>query len=72
MKRTSFFVLGVIAGSVWSWVVLLLWGALNLSAGDSLFDRNPEILRLFISFWGSLCIVGGGMGLWLGGRTCQQ
>jgi hypothetical protein len=58
MKRALFTVLGILAGSALAWGCLLSWAALNLDPRDSLFDRDPQAMNLFLGAWLVLAIVG--------------
>mgnify|MGYP001099211567 CR=1 FL=1 len=63
MKRVLFVVLGVLAGSALAWGCLLLWAALNLDPRDSLFDREPHAMQLFLGAWLALAAIGAVIGL---------
>ncbi|MFT3856570.1 MAG: hypothetical protein QM742_03325 [Aquabacterium sp.] len=63
MKRSLFTILGVLSGSVLAWGGLLAWAALNLDPQDSLFDRNPLALNLFLGAWLALVVLGAVIGL---------
>lgn len=63
MKRVLFTLLGVLAGSALAWACLLSWAALNLSPTDSLFDRDPQTLDLFLAGWLVLAMLGAVIGL---------
>jgi len=62
-KRVIFTILGVLAGSVLAWGGLLAWASLNLHEQDSLFDRDPQALHLFLSAWLAFAVVGAVIGL---------
>jgi hypothetical protein len=68
MKRILFTVLGILAGSALAWVCLLSWAALNLDPRDSLFDRDPQALQLFLSAWLASAALGAVIGLKASGR----
>lgn len=63
MKRALFTILGVLAGSVLAWGGLLAWASLNLHEQDSLFDRDPQALNLFLVAWLALVVLGTVIGL---------
>lgn len=63
MRRFTFVVLGLLAGSVLAWACLLSWAAFSLPPQDSLFDRDPEALNLFLSAWLALAVLGAAVGL---------
>jgi len=63
MKRALFTILGVLAGSVLAWGGLLVWASLNLHEQDSLFDRDPQALNLFLCAWFALVVLGAVLGL---------
>lgn len=63
MKRVLFTVLGTLAGSALAWGCLLSWAALNLDPRDSLFDRDPQALYLFLGSWIVLAGLGAVIGL---------
>jgi hypothetical protein len=69
MKRALFTVLGVLAGSALAWACLLSWAALNLDPRDSLFDRDPQAMHLFLSAWLALAALGAVIGLKASGKT---
>lgn len=63
MKRVLFTLLGILAGSALAWGCLLSWAALNLDPRDSLFDRDPLALQLFLSAWLASAVLGAALGL---------
>jgi hypothetical protein len=63
MKRVLFTVLGILAGSALAWGCLLSWAALNLDPRDSLFDRDPQALYVFLGLWIVLAGLGAVIGL---------
>lgn len=58
MKRVLFTILGMLAGSALAWAGLLSWAAFSLNLQDSLFDRDPQALNLFLSVWVTLAVMG--------------
>jgi hypothetical protein len=62
MKRVFFTILGGLAGSVLAWAGLLSWAAFSLNPQDSLFDRDPQALNLFLSAWITLAVMGAVVG----------
>lgn len=68
MKRVLFTALGVLAGSALAWVCLLSWAALNLGPRDSLFDRDPQALQLFLGAWLASAVLGAVIGLRASGK----
>lgn len=58
MKRVLFTVLGILAGSALAWGCLLSWAALNLDPRDSLFDRDPQALQIFLGAWLASAVLG--------------
>lgn len=63
MRRVVFTVLGILAGSALAWGCLLSWAALNLDPRDSLFDRDPQALQLFLGAWLASAVLGAALGL---------
>lgn len=68
MKRVLFTVLGILAGSALAWGCLLSWAALNLDPRDSLFDRDPQSLQLFLGAWLASAALGAVLGLKVSGK----
>ena len=72
MKSFAYFLIGVVAGSVLVWIGFLSWAAVNLNPNDSLFDRDPSAMNLFVIAWISCAVVGGASGLFLGFRKPKR
>lgn len=68
MKKFAFCILGLLLGTVFAWSGLLLWAALSLNPNDSLFDRSPTALQLFLIFWCVIAALGVCAGLWIATR----
>ncbi len=68
MKRVFFMVLGILTGSVLAWGCLLSWAALNLDPRDSLFDRDPQALQLFLGVWLASAALGAVIALKVAGK----
>jgi hypothetical protein len=62
MKRILLAILGLLAGSALAWACLLSWAAFSLNPQDSLFDRDPRALNLFLSAWITLAALGAVVG----------
>lgn len=63
MKLAIFTILGVLAGSILAWGSLMGWASLKLHQQDSLFDRDPHALNLFLGTWLALVLLGVAIGL---------
>lgn len=73
MKRVLFTVIGILAGSALAWVCLLSWAALNLDPRDSLFDRAPHAMQLFLGAWLVSAALGAVVGLRVSGKKpCES
>lgn len=68
MKRALFPVLGIFAGSVLAWCGLLSWAGLSLNQRDSLFDKDPQALQLFLGAWLASAVLGAVIGWKASGR----
>jgi len=71
MKRALFTLLGILVGSALAWICLLSWAAFNLDAADSLFDRDPQAMKLFLWGWLALATMGGVVGMKAFGRASR-
>lgn len=69
MKRALLTVLGILAGSALAWGCLLSWAALNLAPRDSLFDRDPQALQIFLGAWLASAVLGALIGLKFSGKN---
>lgn len=68
MKAIAYTVAGVAAGSMLAWASLMAWAALTLDPRDSLFDRSPEAMRMFLIAWLLIAVIGALTGLLLSKR----
>lgn len=67
-KLALFFCIGALFGTVIAWGSLLGWASIYLNPNDSLWDRNPAAMNIFIMLWLVSCAVAGTAGIWMGLR----
>jgi hypothetical protein len=69
IRPVVFFCLGVLFGTVVAWGSLFSWAAMALDPNDSLWDRNPAAMDVFMTLWLLSCAASGAVGVWLALRT---